>query len=552
MQRILVIEDDEALLELIGSILTRAGYQASTAASPGEARKILESGVAVDLVVSDVNLPEMTGFAFRDEIRGRDLYADTSFLFVSGADEGIQSDIATSLRRDPLLLKPFAPEDLRRAVRAALRLGETRVLPMPDGLDAILQEALDGKWTGILAALRGPLVKRVVLREGAIVFAASNDRRDLIGQAFIRAGLISERDLVAAFERKTEGEARPGASALADALAAMRKVSPEQSRKVFEHKIREAVLDLFLWEEGVAEFVEGPVDASDAPSPVSFPLAPLIADGRERRARWREVLRVLPQFDVSFRRPASWPDGFPRNGGEAALAKLLDAGRTLAEILVEMHGQDYAIGVRVAGLVKNGTLEVAPPAGFRGAREITGEMAIASIFPDAGDAATGTAPVGATAAVDGGAAPAAAAAPVVAKDPVPPAHAPDAPAGAAEALEKGMAYQKLGDLPRAQESLLRCLEIDPRNVLARARLEEVQRAMESEARRDGLQNTREIVLAISINRLVGMKIPANEAFVLSRLAAGKSTVGALVGLCPFPEHEVLEIIQKYLDQKILR
>ena len=46
-------------------------------------------------------------------------------------------------------------------------------------------------------------------------------------------------------------------------------------------------------------------------------------------------------------------------------------------------------------------------------------------------------------------------------------------------------------------------------------------------------------------------IPANDAFVLNRLAAGDRTIGELLQLCPMTEREVLSVVQRYLKQQLL-
>ena len=59
-------------------------------------------------------------------------------------------------------------------------------------------------------------------------------------------------------------------------------------------------------------------------------------------------------------------------------------------------------------------------------------------------------------------------------------------------------------------------------------------------------------LAVAIQTLVGKNFPPSDAFVLSRLAAGPIAVGDLVHLCPFPEHEVLEILVRHVATGVLK
>lgn len=82
-ETILVVEDEQAILDLIGSMLDRLGYQVLKAATPGEAIEMAEQHpVAIDLLLTDVIMPEMNGRSLAKNIQTR--HPDIQCVFMSG------------------------------------------------------------------------------------------------------------------------------------------------------------------------------------------------------------------------------------------------------------------------------------------------------------------------------------------------------------------------------------------------------------------------------------------------------------------------------------
>ena len=85
--RILVVEDDESMLQLLRLHLSSAGYDVSTAAdaiSAGYA--VLKS--APDLIVSDVNMPHMNGFEFIAALKADRTIPDIPVIFLTSVEDG--------------------------------------------------------------------------------------------------------------------------------------------------------------------------------------------------------------------------------------------------------------------------------------------------------------------------------------------------------------------------------------------------------------------------------------------------------------------------------
>lgn len=113
-ETILVVDDEAGVRMLARRTLERLGYVVLEAAHAIEALALLEkSGDVVDLVVTDVVMPHMSGVELAQRMRDR--WPLVRILYISGV---AQPDVER--QGLALLPKPFAPEQLTRSVRAAL------------------------------------------------------------------------------------------------------------------------------------------------------------------------------------------------------------------------------------------------------------------------------------------------------------------------------------------------------------------------------------------------------------------------------------------------
>jgi len=116
---IMVVEDDLALLEGIRELLELSGYAVLTAANGRQALSVLESQ-RPDLIISDIMMPEMDGYAFHAAVREVGKLTSIPFIFLTARGE--KSDIrrGRSAGADDYITKPFDDEDLLAAIRGKL------------------------------------------------------------------------------------------------------------------------------------------------------------------------------------------------------------------------------------------------------------------------------------------------------------------------------------------------------------------------------------------------------------------------------------------------
>jgi len=117
-ERILVVDDEEAIREIVSSMLTGAQYHTRQASGGAEALSFMDSGEEFDLVLSDLMMAEMDGIALLE--RTKEKFPDLPVVMVTAVHD---ISIALQAIRNgayDYLLKPFEREQLLATVRRAL------------------------------------------------------------------------------------------------------------------------------------------------------------------------------------------------------------------------------------------------------------------------------------------------------------------------------------------------------------------------------------------------------------------------------------------------
>ncbi len=123
--RILVIDDDPNILRNVREILEEEGHEVREAMA-GQAAMELLAGASVDLIVSDINMPEMDGIELL--IRVHDEYPGTRLVAMSGGGYITKEELlrnASMLGAVAILEKPFTVEQIVDIVNGALKADRT-------------------------------------------------------------------------------------------------------------------------------------------------------------------------------------------------------------------------------------------------------------------------------------------------------------------------------------------------------------------------------------------------------------------------------------------
>jgi DNA-binding response OmpR family regulator len=118
--RILIVEDDPDIAQLVGRYLDKAGYTTERAASGREALQ----AIAVrppDLLVLDLMLPQLDGLEVCRLLRANETTAGIPIIMLTARAEESERIVGLELGADDYLAKPFSPNELVARVRALLR-----------------------------------------------------------------------------------------------------------------------------------------------------------------------------------------------------------------------------------------------------------------------------------------------------------------------------------------------------------------------------------------------------------------------------------------------
>ncbi|MCV2366026.1 phosphate regulon transcriptional regulator PhoB [Paucibacter sp. DJ1R-11] len=152
MSRILVVEDESAIAELISINLRHSGFEVTLASSADQAQYEVDR-VLPDLVVLDWMLPGQSGLALARQWRGQQRTKDLPIIMLTARAEETDKVSGLDAGADDYLTKPFSTNELLARIRAVLRR------KAPEALDSVV----------VIAGLSLDPGTRRVSREGAEV-----------------------------------------------------------------------------------------------------------------------------------------------------------------------------------------------------------------------------------------------------------------------------------------------------------------------------------------------------------------------------------------------
>ena len=178
--RVLVVDDEPTIGEVVSRYLQRAGYEAGVAATGKDA---LSSAAAVrpDVIVLDLMLPDLDGLEVMRRLR-RDGRDQTAIILLTARGE--ESDRITGLRlgADDYVVKPFSPAELVARVDAVLRRNE----PARSREETLRFDSLEIDPSGRRVRLDGSAVELTPREFELLLFLARHP-----GEAFTREQLMS-------------------------------------------------------------------------------------------------------------------------------------------------------------------------------------------------------------------------------------------------------------------------------------------------------------------------------------------------------------------------
>ena len=189
MARILVVDDEPHILEVVRAYLERDGHDVATAGD-GETALSLALAEPPDLIVLDVMLPRRSGFDILRELRARG--APCAVIMLTARDELVDRVAGLEIGADDYLTKPFEPRELVARVGAILR----RTPVSPCGPEIADQALAQGGGQGRrleLFDLTVDLAGREV-RRGGLSVPLTRVELDLLATLAARPGVVLSRE----------------------------------------------------------------------------------------------------------------------------------------------------------------------------------------------------------------------------------------------------------------------------------------------------------------------------------------------------------------------
>ena len=109
--KILVVDDKQSLSDLVAQFLGQT-YHVTTVENGMQALVSLHGGNVPDLIITDLEMPEMDGFELIKQLKVTGLFSDIPIIVLSCRDSSADRIKSLQLGADDFLVKPFNPEEL--------------------------------------------------------------------------------------------------------------------------------------------------------------------------------------------------------------------------------------------------------------------------------------------------------------------------------------------------------------------------------------------------------------------------------------------------------
>lgn len=119
-KNILVVDDSESIREVVSFTLQNEGYEVKVGNDGKDALKFF-NGDPIDLVITDLHMPEMDGIELIKEIRNKEQYQRIPILFLTTESQATKKKEAKDAGATGWIVKPFVPAKLLAALQKVMR-----------------------------------------------------------------------------------------------------------------------------------------------------------------------------------------------------------------------------------------------------------------------------------------------------------------------------------------------------------------------------------------------------------------------------------------------
>ncbi len=355
-------------------------------------------------------------------------------------------------------------------------------------LAEILQWLAGGRQTGTLSVSNGTEDKKIFFENGEIVSSSTSHPKGFLGQFLISKGVITEEILAQAMAVQEEQ-----GGLLGEILIEGGAIEEDMLDEILKLKTEENIFELFAWEEGTFEFLDGELPQQGL-VPMAIHVTGLVMEGMRRLDNAKAIKELIPSPQCVPVSVAPLVDEDEMDPGWVGVLEAVDDDRSVEDICLHTHSSEAFVSQVLFQKITEGKIKIVRP-------RIVAADSIGS-EPVAGGGSM-------------------------------------APASGTEALlAEANAHLKNGAYEPAARHLRAAASLDPHN----RELELVVKGLEAEVMAgiegDGISPGVVPVLEAALDDLRNMSFSPEEGFILSRIN-GSSDIGSIVTISPLSELDSL-------------
>jgi two-component system OmpR family response regulator len=174
-KKILVIDDEPSIVELLVYNLKKEGYDVLKAYNAEEALEIADKESDIDLFVIDVMLPNMDGFELARNLKSHEKYKDKPIIFLTAKRDEFDRVLGLELGADDYITKPFSVREFLARIKAVFRRTQRSVAKVEEKPKKIVAKDLEIDLEKYEVKVRGSLVNLTPLEFELLRFLAENE-----------------------------------------------------------------------------------------------------------------------------------------------------------------------------------------------------------------------------------------------------------------------------------------------------------------------------------------------------------------------------------------
>ena len=123
---VLLVDDSGAMRAVIKKIVTISGFQMDQCLEAGNGKEAMEvlANNWVDVIISDINMPEVNGLELLDQLKKNDVLKEIPVIMITTEGSADRMQEAFNRGAKGFIKKPFLPEDIRKTLYQVIGVGE--------------------------------------------------------------------------------------------------------------------------------------------------------------------------------------------------------------------------------------------------------------------------------------------------------------------------------------------------------------------------------------------------------------------------------------------